>query len=190
MYEISVYLHGSLKEFGGPFRLFACHAAEAVSALSQQLDDFESQIAKGRFQLISGARKSGRSLKGPDCYRPLRAKNLHIVPVAAGAASRRQQALLGLTLLGLSFAPGLSGVAGSAAGSQLLGQAGSVLMLRSLQTASFGESRNSAEDRQSDIVSAPSSEAEGSAVPLLYGRRFVQSPPVIFSSLTVEIEKL
>jgi len=190
MSKLSLYLHGRLKTFGGPYQVFACHAAEAISALSQQIAGFEATIAKGKYQLISGAYKSGKILKGLDCYQPLQAKNLHIVPIIAGAASRQQQALLGLSLLGLSFVPGLSGVAGARAGSQLLGQAGGVLMLRALQSASFGTSRHSAQSVQSDIISAPSNVSEGKTVPLLYGRRFVQSPPIIFSSLTVEIEKL
>ena len=84
MSKISLYLHGTLKEFGGPFHFFACHAAEAISALSGQILSFETIIAKGRFHLISGAYRSGKILKGSDCYRPLKAQNLHIVPVASG----------------------------------------------------------------------------------------------------------
>ena len=76
-------------------------------------------------------------------------------------------------MIGLSFAPGLSGVAGTSAGSQLLGRAGSVLMVRSLQSASFGASRHNVQAVQSDIISPPSNASEGKVVPLLYGNRFV-----------------
>lgn len=196
MAEISLYLHGSLKSFGGPFCLQACHPAEAISALSQQLKGFEQRLRVGRFHLIAGNRKNGnrkngRRLKGPDCYDPLATGHLHLVPVASGASGRGPQALLGLTLLGLSFAPGLLEAAGGPVARQLLGQAGSVLMLRSLQSASFGtRAATSKVDTSSELISAPRSTAEGQPVPLLYGRRFVQAPPVIFSGLTVEIEKL
>lgn len=187
---LKLYLHGHLRHFSRPVQLHACHAAEAVSALCQQIDGFEACIRKGRFEMIAGPQRTGRRLSGPACYQPVPEGRLHIMPLAAGAANSSLQGVLGLTLLGLSFVPGLGGLAATGLSPQLVGQVGGLLMLNSLRRRPQSPATEYQDSAPSDLLPTPKSSAEGQPIPLLYGQHHLQNPPIIYSGLSVDIETL
>ena len=116
-----IFLHGDLARFGGPFDCEASNAAEAISALANQIDGFAAALRHGDYQLWVGGRTTGRPITGPGLHMRLRHYHLHIAPAIAGHGKGEGKMLLGLTLLGLSFVPGVQ--AGITSGFASLGEA-------------------------------------------------------------------
>jgi len=212
MQRISVFLHGHLRQFtasSAPIKIEAGSAQQALHGLAVQLQGFEAVFSQLQVKLISGPRRSGVALNGLDCFTPLAHRHLHVVPVVTGRSRDRGKIALGMTLVGLSFVPGLSGsiasrfaqtgsqVGGSQLGqlghflgSQLLGSAGAYLMQAGLSEQLGSQQRSPAGQNPSALISSPESAQEGQPVPLIYGRVRLSSPPIISSSLIVETETL
>jgi predicted phage tail protein len=134
---------------------------------------------------------------------PIDETQLHLVPEFSGHGRGEGKMLLGLTLLGLSFVPGvqagltsgfssigesLAGASGAELGgmlgSRLLGGAGTWLMMAGASEALAPQLRQPAGD-PSGIISGPQPTGEGAAVPLVYGRARVEAPPIISAGVTV-----
>mgnify|MGYP001438314951 FL=1 len=209
MKSITIFLHGKLRAFLPRAKLEAGSAHQALHGLSCQLSGFEEAVSQMQLRLISGSRKGGKILNGAACFAPLGHRHLHVVPVIAGRGRDNGKIALGLTLVGLSFVPGVSGSiaarfaqAGSQfggaefgqlghfLGSQLLGSAGAFLMQAGLSEQAGSQHRNPAGQLPSALISTPASSAEGQPVPLIYGRVRLTAPPIISSSLIVETEAL
>ena len=131
---------------------------------------------------------------------------IHLTPVRAGAARDEGKMLLGLTLLGLSFVPGVqagvaSGLSGLGRGAcpagaefggmlenRLLGGAGALLLLSGASEALSPQARRPSGEA-STAVSPTESTGEGAAIPLVYGTVRVTAPPVVSAGLSIEVIK-
>jgi predicted phage tail protein len=131
-------------------------------------------------------------------------RELHLSPIRAGRGRGEGKMLLGLTLLGLSFVPGVqSGLAGGLSGigegiagaggaelggllgSRLLGGAGAWLMLSGASEALAPQARRPA-GAPSTAVAPQTPTGEGAAIPLVYGTARVEAPPVVSAGLSVK----
>ena len=84
----AIYLHGALgRRFGRGFRLCVATPAEAVRALSCQLDGFRAALREGLYRVVAGAPGRRRD-RGEDELTIGFSHALHIVPVIAGAGGR------------------------------------------------------------------------------------------------------
>jgi len=209
--SLNVYLHGALARFGPVIPLHVRDPASAISALAAQLDGFAACLRRGRYRLeVERGHATGgssrRRLGGDELDLPLSRQDhaLHLSPWVAGSGRDDGKMLLGLTLLGLSFVPGvqagitsgLSGLGeslagaggaelGSFLGSRLLGGAGAWLLLSGASEALSPQVRRPAGDAASRGISALPPVGEGAAVPMVYGTVQMDSPPVISAGLSV-----
>ena len=209
MNNITIFLHGSLRDFTPRAVLQAGSAQQALHGLCMQIPGFEAALSQMRIKLISGPRRTGNHLNGAACFAPLSHRHLHVLPVIAGRGRDDGKIALGMTLVGLSFVPGLSGSIaarfaqagthlggaplgqlGHFLGSQLLGGAGAYLMQAGLSEQLGSQQKSPAGQNPSALISSPTSSAEGQPVPLIYGQVRLTNPPVISSSLIVETETL
>lgn len=198
-----LWLHGSLAVFGARHRLMVDRPREMINALVVQCPGFEAALRRGRFAVFAGPKSRWRAIDGVRMDEPIDAMQLHLVPELSGHGRGEGKMLLGLTLLGLSFVPGVqagltsgfSGIGESLAGasgaelggmlgSRLLGGAGTWLMMAGASEALAPQLRQPAGD-PSGIISGPQPAGEGAAVPLVYGRARVESPPIISAGVTV-----
>ena len=86
----TIHLHGPLrKRFGGPFRLAVTTPAEALRALTFQLDGFGKALEEGNWRIRRGplARGQGRFLTEPELRVNLPGE-MHILAAAKGAGGR------------------------------------------------------------------------------------------------------
>jgi len=209
MKPIKVFLHGPLRLFSGPITLQAGSAQQAIHGICVQLPDLAEKISEMRLKLISGSRKKGVLLNGTACFAPLAHRHLHLVPVVSGRGRDRGKIALGMTLVGLSFVPGLSGgiaarfaeagtqfggaqlgQLGHFLGGQLLGSAGAFMMQAGLSEQLGAQQKSPAGSNPSELINSPTSTPEGQAIPLIYGQVRLKSPAIISSSLMVETEAL
>jgi len=204
----TIFLHGDLARFGPRLSCVAATPAEAISALANQLSGFAAALRHGHWHLWAGGRR-GRALCGVSLYEPLTAYHLHIYPAAAGASRGRGKMLLGLTLLGLSFVPGvqagltsgltrfgesIGGATGGEMagflGSRLLGGAGHWLLLSGASEALAPQIRQPAgQSGTSTSIGVGEPIGEGAAIPLVYGRVRVHDAPIIASGLSVTVAR-
>lgn len=198
-----VFLYGALGDFGTHFDLAITTPVEAISAIGAQCDGFFQQLRHGHYLVFAGARRR-RGLAGPDLAKPFHEYHLHIMPALTGRGKNDGKLLLGLSLLGLSFVPGVqaslsaeftrfgSAIGGAAFGelagdfgSKLLGGAASWLILSSASETLAPQPRNFAGQVRSDSFNLFQQGAEGQPIPMIYGRVRVQSPPIISAGLRV-----
>lgn len=204
-----IYLHGALAQFGTMFRLYIDSPYEAISALENQCDGFAEVIRHGRFSVATGIADRLSPLDGAMMFTPFAEPDLHIWPDMAGHGKGDGKMLLGLTLLGLSFIPGVQagigsqftrlgttlggaglGEAAGFFGSKLLGGAATWLILSSASDSLAPQIHAPAGTVDSDVIAASASSGEGTPIPLVYGAVRVNEPPVISAGLSVAIEKL
>lgn len=205
----TIYLHGALAQFGRLFKLHIDSPHEAISALENQCDGFAAAIRQGRFSIATGLADRLTPLDGANMFAPFAEPDLHIWPEIAGHGKGDGKMLLGLTLLGLSFIPGVQagigsqfsrlgttlggagvGEAAGFFGSKLLGGAATWLILSSASDSLAPQIHAPAGTVESDVIAASASSAEGTPIPLIYGMVRVTQPPVISAGLSVAIEKL
>ena len=201
-----LYLHGALAACGGPFDFAAHRPIDLITALATQRPDFARMLQQGRYHIIAGPLSRPRTLAGPQLYQPFCPRTLHLTPAIAGAAKGRGKMVLGLTLLGLSFVPGVAsglssaftGVTGNAAlgarltsfGTHLLGQTGQYLMAQGALSSVSPQPHHHAGTLSSDLVAAPATSREGHAIPLIYGQVRLHDPILIETGLTIETTRL
>lgn len=201
---VTLYLHGALAKHGPTLHFRLDRPCEVIAAAAVQRPGLEAALRRGRFSLATGP---DRHLLAGDQLdqRQTGLRELHLAPIRAGSARGEGKMLLGLTLLGLSFVPGvqsglvsgLSGIGeglagaggaeiGSLLGSRLLGGAGAWLLLSGASEALAPQARRPAGAPSTGIApQAPT--GEGAAIPLVYGTARVDSPPVLSAGLTVKV---
>ncbi|MGQ7245509.1 hypothetical protein ACUN9V_18875 [Salinicola sp. V024] len=195
-----IHLHGSLGDrFGGPFSLEVRDPAEAVRALSCQIDGFKDALLEGQWQVIRGSLDGGAEDDADTLELALGAKReLHILPSIGGAKSGAGKAILGVAMVGAAFATGGLSLAGTAAlgiSSSTLAIAGGALALTGVSTmlastAQTGSYENSAnvDERPSFLFDGPvNNSAQGLAVPVIYGEINTGS---IVASAGMSVEQL
>ena len=202
-----LYLHGGdhitgLASCGGPFSFEAACPADMVQALAAQHPRFQQMMVRGRYHLVAGPLSRPISLSGPSLYAPCRARTYHLYPAIAGAVKGRGKLVLGLTLLGLSFVPGVSaslgqfgtsatgsaqfGASFASIGNQLLARTGQYLMaqgaLKSISPPRFAQT----DHQPASLAALASSQQEGLTIPLIYGEVRVEAPLFIETGLHIE----
>lgn len=199
----TIHLHGRLgKQFGAKHRFDIRTAAEAIRALNCAFPaDFVSAMSQGSYKLVRGDKRSGMHLN-LDLVSTfnLGMADLHVIPVAAGAANNKgvAKAIIGTVLVGAAiFASAGSGIGFLGLGAEafsLGALGGSVtwgnIALIGLGIALSGASTllagdTSTEEKKSDdsfTINGPSDVArQGMAIPLIYGE-------VITGSITVSFD--
>ena len=199
----TLHLHGALRRFGPRLRLRLDTPLAMVAAAASQRPGLAMVLRRGQFELAAGPGR--RPITGAMLDVPVSETELHLSPARAGAARGEGKMLLGLTLLGLSFVPGVQagitsglsgfgeGIAGAAGaefggmlGSRLLGGAGALLLLSGASEALSPQSRRDP-GQESSQVSASAPTGEGAAIPLVYGTVRLTAPPVVSAGLSVEV---
>jgi len=203
MTKKTLHLHGGLRRHGPAFAFRLDTPLEMVGAAAAQRPGLAAMLRCGRFTLGAGAAR--RPITGAMIDQPFAEPDLHLAPAWRGAARGEGKMLLGLTLLGLSFVPGVqAGITGGLAGigetiggtagaelggvlgSRLLGGAGAWLLLSGASQALSPQARRPAGAVSTGIApDAPT--GEGTAIPLVYGTVRVTAPPVVSAGLSVEV---
>ena len=203
--SITVVPHGRLKERAAPVQTFAHDALQAITALVTAFPDLDQMLRQGRFELRQN-KKTGKPLLAENLIMPLTASSLHLIPMIEGKNRGRGKAVLGLTLLGLSFIPGVNAglgqsfgqfghaVGGSALGasfqqfgSQLIGRSGSLLLLSGLTETIAPQASSPAGSLPSSSLPVPQVSGQGAAIPLVYGEVRITQPVVVSSGLDVDV---
>ena len=193
-----LHLHGSLAAFGPRFGLRLDRPREIVATAAAQSAGLEAALRRGRFVLAAG--REWRRLGGGEIDLPLAERELHLMPHRGASGRGEGKMLLGLTLLGLSFVPGVqaglgsglaaAGIGGGEAagllGSRLLGGAGAWLLLSGASEALAPQARRRA-GLASTEVTPPPPNGEGTAIPLAYGTVRIVAPPVVSAGLSVQV---
>jgi len=204
---LQVHLHGRLRPFGPVVKLAARDPLQAVAGIAAQCPGFAEALRQGQFHLRAGHAWRGRLLAGGALLRSVPCRDLHLVPVMGGSARGRGKAVLGLTLLGLSFIPGANSFVGAAFGQagqslfgaqagaafqqfggSLLGRAGGLLMLSGAAEMLSPQASSPAGVLPSSAISTPDIAGQGAPVPLVYGTARITRPVVVSAGLTVATE--
>ncbi len=216
----NIYLYGELAEkYGKVFRLRANTIGAAVKLLEANFPGFQKNIISGRFRVVAG--KSVEDENGINFDNELvrsrlnlGSKDLHIMPVPAGAGGNTFRIVLGVALIAAAFyfAPGIPLQGAMADGSVMGGTAGTSWGATAFSLPVFGAvhyssiallgaslilggvsglltpkiSSSSADQRASFIFNgAANTVQQGGPVPVVYGRMMVGST-VISAGITVE----
>lgn len=114
-----VHVHGRLKALlpDAPFALHVASVAEAVRCLLANFPALAPELAKGRYEVVCGARATGERLgeDALDLYLP-EGRPVHIVPV--GAARKNQglaKTVMGVALIGIATVASAGAFGGFAA---------------------------------------------------------------------------
>ena len=193
-----LHLHGALAGFGPRLGFRLDRPREIVAAAAAQSDGLEAALRRGRFILAAGGQR--RRLGGDEIDLPLAEREIHLMPHRGGSGRGEGKMLLGLTLLGLSFVPGVqagignglaaAGIGGGEAagllGGRLLGGAGAWLLLSGASEALAPQTQRQPALASTE-VSPPPPHGEGAAIPLAYGTVRIISPPVVSAGLSVKV---
>ena len=201
---VTLHLHGALARFGPSLCFRLDRPCEVIAAAAVQRPGLDAALRRGRFSLATGPDR--HVLAGDQLDRKQAGMHeLHLTPIRAGSARGEGKMLLGLTLLGLSFVPGvqsglvsgLSGIGeglagaggaeiGGLLGSRLLGGAGAWLLVSGASEALAPQARRPA-GAPSTGVAPQTPTGEGAAIPLVYGTARLEAPPVVSAGLTVKV---
>jgi predicted phage tail protein len=203
----TIHLHGSLKkQFGAKHRFDVATAAEALRALNCNFPgDFVGALQNKCFRVVRGDPRTGMPLD-IDLINDLKlgAADLHILPVAMGAASGKggtTKVVLGAALIGgaiflsggtlaaplsMMSQPAIAGVGvtwGNIAAVGLgLTLAGASTLLAKTDSAS-----DTPRDESFSRVGPKQTATQGSAIPLIYGEVITSPVPV---SIDADIEDI
>lgn len=204
----TIVLHGDLADrFGSTFELDIKSPAEAMRALIVQIKGFRRCLREGHYRIIKVKDDRASSLDLEDLKLRLgRGRELHVVPVIAGAASGWGKILAGVAIIGLAiaapYALGLAGGLGASAigGATIFGAgitfgqvagvglaialSGVAQMLSPAPTLSGGSAST---DRNESFLfgSQDNVTAQGVAVPVVFGTWYTGSV-VISAGMTIE----
>lgn len=201
-----LYLHAGLATFGGPFSFEVETPADMVQALAAQHSEFDDRVRAGAFHLIAGPLKAPRVISGQSVYEPCDAHNYHLYPAVAGANKGRGKMVMGLTLLGLSFMPGVSsglhefgtaatgssqfGQSFSLLGRQILSRTGQYLMAQGALSAISPPVFQPVDQPQTSLTTPTEPQLEGITIPLVYGEVRLEQPLYIETGLQIETTSL
>lgn len=195
----TVHLHGRLKkQFGASHRFDVATAAEALRALNCAFPGaFLSALQTGSYKIVRGDKRSGMQLD-IDLVNTfnLGLADLHLIPVAAGAANNKGVAktIVGTVLVGAAiFASGGALAAPLSIGGQsILGMTwgniallGLGVALSGVSTMLAGDTTKPGEQKNEDsfTINGPSNGArQGQAIPLIYGEVITGSVTVSFDA--------
>ena len=165
---ITVCLYGGLRRFGRRFVLRARSPAEAVRALSVQLDGFAADLRRGSWHI----RFDGRDCSEEDVRTRFADDGtgvLHIVPVVAGSG-RAAMAVAGVVIAAAGYFTGQPWAVQMGVG-MALGGVAQMLTRPPAMTPSNGADKG----RNSSFSNLTNSAAQGQVVPLAYGRVYCGS---------------
>ena len=198
---VTITPHGRLAEVAEAITVEAHDAMQAVTALVRNFPKAEMILRQGKFRL--NAEGMG-DLSGSALMMPITADRLDLIPQISGGAKGRGKAILGLTLIGLSFVPGVNagigqgfaaagGAIGPSAatafqsfGTSLLGRAGGLLLLSGLAEMNAPQVASPAGQLPSASLPVPNVDGQGAAIPLAYGEARVVQPVLISSAFHVD----
>lgn len=202
--RLTVQLNGALSQFGNRIEVMASTPISAISAVASLIDEFAGYLRKGRYLLTDA---DNQQICGPDLIRPVATSLIKLTPEPTGSARGRGKALLGLTLLGLSYIPGvqqgvaagfsslgqnLGGAQASAAlgqfGNQLLGRSGALLLLAGAAEMLSPQDNTITGRLRSSSITPPVVTGQGAAMPMVYGKTIIHHPIIISSGLSIETE--
>lgn len=171
----AIHLHGALAEFGGPFEMAVSTPAEALRAMTVQLDGFAETLRDGTWQVIRGPLEEGVELDEESLTLGLgKAQEMHILPAIEGAGSNGVgKAILGAAIIAVAWwnpagwAAGTAMMVGAAGAGMLV--AGTAMMLApSPPTGSYEDKGRP--DETSFLFNGPvNTHHQGVPVPLVYG---------------------
>ncbi|ACF02472.1 putative phage HK022 GP20-related protein [Rhodopseudomonas palustris TIE-1] len=201
----TIHLHGRLKTLFGPKHRFdVLTAAEALRALNCAFPgEFVKELSEGAYCVVRGNRHSGMQLD-IELVTSFKLGNadLHIIPVAAGAANGTNKAV-GKTILGTVLIGAAVFMSGGAAGGLLAGMGAQALTgvgitwgniaLVGLGLALSGGATllaNASDPTTSDTktdesftTAGPTNLAQqGAAIPLIYGETMTGSNVISFDA--------
>ena len=201
----TIHLHGHLKEtFGPSFRFDVATAGEALKALNCAFPGkFVSAIREGSYKLVRGALRTGAVLD-LELINELKlgSADLHLIPIAEGAAMSQTakgttKVVLGATLVaGAIFMSGgmmATPLAASGLASGItygnIAMIGLGIALAGVSTLltkpAVNTSSNSLSVAGGDIGN---SGGQGNAIPLIYGEVLVGSVPISVASAVEDID--
>jgi len=202
-----IHLHGALRRrFGAVYELDVASPAEAFRALHVLTGGrFLPAVRGGTYRIVRGDRKSGLHLGADELTFRLGTADLHIIPVAAGSGRKSKggvKAVVGVAIMAVAIVASQGAAAGLASTMTIGGVStgisyGSVALF-GLSMALSGvsqmlspqvkgpDSLESADQKASFVMNGPvNAEAQGGAVPLIYGQCRVGST-VISAGLSVD----
>jgi predicted phage tail protein len=207
----TIHLHGALKkEFGESFRFEVATASEALRALNCAFPgQFIAALQVGSYKLVRGALRTGLALDlDLICNLNLGAADLHLIPIAAGAATSQHakgttKIVLGAVLVGAAvfmsggtLAAPLAGMGASAFGVAGMSVSWGTIALVGLGLTLAGISTlltKPAVNTASNAVSVGNGDIgnsgqQGNAIPLIYGECLVGTTPISVASTVEDID--
>jgi predicted phage tail protein len=206
----NVFLHGGArKQFGGPFRFDVATPAQAARALFH-LPSFESFLRRGYWKVIRCRGPLHVAIGEEElCLQCGGAEDLHLVPVAAGRASKGKgtgKVIIGVVIAvaavvvavwtgGTSLAAlGATGLLGSVSFASIamvgvgIALAGvSMLMAKTPQVKSYSNRENAGLEHPSFLFNGPvNTVAQGASIPVICGRKVRVGSFVISAGIFTE----
>jgi predicted phage tail protein len=201
----TIHLHGHLKDsFGPSFRFDVATAAEALKALNCAFPGkFVAAIREGSYKIVRGALRTGAVLD-MELINELKlgSADLHLIPIAEGAAMSQTakgttKIVLGAALVGgaIFMSGGIMATPLAASGLASGITYGNIAMIglgialagvsTLLTKPAVNTSSNSLSVSGGDIGN---SGGQGNAIPLIYGEVLVGSVPISVSSAVEDID--
>lgn len=179
----TIELHGALAEkFGKYFKLQVDTAREAAHAIAEQLPEFKrfmltAEQAGMRFAIFLDEQTKERNIGEDDLDNITDAQTIHIVPRLMGSGGDAMgwlQVVVGAALvvvgsISMPFSGGSSAALIGAGVGMMVGGAASLLM----PTPDLGAQDEDGNRANYGFGGAVTTTAQGNAVPILYGRRYV-----------------
>ncbi len=181
---ITVYLYGSLKQFGETFELDVRSPAEVVRALATQIPGFEQAVKEGNWHVFRGAIGEQDSVGEEALTMEFGAqREVHLMPAIEGA-NAVVQIVTGIALVAVGFMIGGPMGAALMAGGAGMGIGGVVAM--TMKPPVGQTSQEPVDQNGSFLFNKPvNMSTQGVSVPRGYGRVTCGSI-VISASLTAE----
>ncbi|MBS9778575.1 MAG: DUF1983 domain-containing protein [Gammaproteobacteria bacterium] len=170
MANITVKLHGDLQDFGNEFNFNVNNSAEAIRALITQVDGLQAHIVNGSYHLRIAEKQVTTDTLLDDVKHQLKDGDvIEIIPVVAGS-SKAVKVIGGAVLAGIGFFTANPYLVSMGVGMAL----GGVAELLS-PTPTMDAPKEQEQSKSSAFNSISNTQAEGSCVPVVYGKRMIGS---------------
>lgn len=184
-----VYLYGELgKKYGSKHTFDIVNAPQAAKAMAANFKEFYADFKDGLYQVIIGrSKEDGMQIDKSNLnFRIGDNKSVHIIPVIAGAGGDSGgvvKTIIGITLITASFFVDPSGSTASfllSSGIAMTASGVATLLTPTPRIGSY-DNRETPDRRASFLFNGPTNRsAEGSAVPIVYGR--IRTGSVVISA--------